>query len=217
MVTNGTVISYPIPAYANVDIHAEYYRPSRFVISGITRGLTTVITTSVDHNYVIGQLVRLLIPVLYGAQQFNEVEAMVISIPSTTQVTLNLNSSLFDAFVASPILATITNVTQASPGVITANNSYKTGNIVFITGVVGMTQLNNRFQIQSANPTTITLTTGTAGFSPYISGGTITLYTYDRTEPQILAIGDYNSGPINSSGRVNQTLYIDGSFQNISP
>ena len=33
----------------------------------------------------------------------------------------------------------------------------------------------------------------------------------------ILAIGDINSGAINSDGRLNNLLYIDGAFRNISP
>ena len=38
-----------------------------------------------------------------------------------------------------------------------------------------------------------------------------------RTQPQILAIGDINSGAINSQGRKNNTTFIPGSFINISP
>jgi hypothetical protein len=39
----------------------------------------------------------------------------------------------------------------------------------------------------------------------------------DPTQAQILAIGDISSGPINSSGRVNQGTFIPGSFINVSP
>lgn len=37
------------------------------------------------------------------------------------------------------------------------------------------------------------------------------------TQPQILPIGDINSGQINSSGRINNLTYINGSFINVSP
>lgn len=37
------------------------------------------------------------------------------------------------------------------------------------------------------------------------------------TPPQITAIGDVNSGQVNSSGRANNVTYINGSFINISP
>lgn len=147
MASVGTVVSYPIPAYANVPIDADFYQPSRFVISAITESLTTTITTSVDHNYVVGQQVRLVIPAPYGAYQLNGLQAMVLSIPATTQVVLNIDSRLFDAFISSP---------------------------VFVTG-------------------------------------------QNLSVPQILAIGDNNSGQINSSGRSNLGTVIPGSFENISP
>lgn len=93
------VISYPIPPYQNVPIAPQNFQPSQFFISAITLGYTTLVTTSVNHNYVIGQLVRLLIPQGYGSTQLNEKLGYVIAIPSTTQVTLDLNSSQANPFV----------------------------------------------------------------------------------------------------------------------
>lgn len=142
MTSIGTVISYPVPLYANVEIDSDFYKPSRFVISAISLGSTTTITTSTDHNYVIGQAVRLLIPAKFGSYQLNETQGNVLSIPSTTQVEVSIDSSRnVDAFI-------------------------------------------------SATATT--------------------------SSPQIMAIGDMNSGQINSNA-LNTNLYIPGSFQNISP
>jgi hypothetical protein len=135
-----TVISYPIPAYSNLPIDADFYQPSRFVISNITRGQTTTVTTTQDTNYVIGQLIRFIIPPSYGIRQLNEQEGYVIAIPSSNQVTVNIDSTQMDAFI----------------------NSSAT------------------------------------------------------TKAQILAIGDINSGPVNT-GRTNNTTFISGSFINISP
>jgi len=39
----------------------------------------------------------------------------------------------------------------------------------------------------------------------------------NTTEPQIIAIGDNNSGSINSNGRTNLGTTIPGAFRNISP
>lgn len=147
MASVGTVISYPISAYQNVDIESQFYSPSRFVISNISEGINTTITTSVDHNYVIGQQVRLNIPPAYGAYGLNNQTGLVISIPATNQVTLLIDSSDMDAFIPAP---------------------------VFVTN-------------------------------------------QDQTPPQIVAIGDVNTGPINSNGRSNNQTYISGSFIDISP
>lgn len=94
------VISYPIPLYQNIPIEAQFYSPGRFVISSITRGQTTTVTTSVDHDYVISQQVRLLIPSNCGTIQLNERTAFVLSIPSTTQVVLDIPSADMDDFIS---------------------------------------------------------------------------------------------------------------------
>lgn len=141
------VISYPTPPYSNPTIEPQFYQPKVFDISGIVLGYQTTITTSVNHDYVIGQLVRLLIPSKYGSRLLNERKGLVILIPASNQVTLDISSFGVDAFIAAPT------------------------------------------------------------FLPYES----------HTLPQIVAIGDQNSGPINSLGRSPTQTFIDGSFINISP
>jgi len=131
----------PIALYNNLPIHTEYYTPQFFFISGITLGQTTLVTTTVNHDYVIGQECRLIIPPSNGCRQLNEVKGFVISIPQADQVLLTIDSSR-----------------NVDP-----------------------------FQTSSAT-----------------------------TQPQILAIGDVNTGAINS-GRTNNITYIPGSFRNISP
>ena len=93
MTSYGTVVSYPSPAYTNLPIEAVYYNPSQFVISGITLGINTIVTTSVNHNYVVGQQVRLLIPSSFGSYQLNNAQSYVLAIPAANQVTLSLDSS----------------------------------------------------------------------------------------------------------------------------
>ncbi len=137
-----TVISYPIPAYSNVPIAPQFYQPSRFVISGVELGQTTIITTTEDMNFVIGQLVRLLFPQHFGCRQLNEASGYVISIVDTNQVELSINSS------------------------------------------------NN--------------------VDPFIASATKTL-------PQIMGIGDINTGIISSTGTNIPSTAIPGSFINISP
>jgi hypothetical protein len=104
-------------------------------------GQTTTVTTTVNHNYVIGQLVRLIVPFRFGTRQLNEQEGYVITIPAPNQVVLNISSVGFDPFVPS-------------------------------------------------NAT---------------------------TQPQIMAVGDINSGVQNATGRTNTGTFIPGSFINISP
>lgn len=133
----------PIAPESNPPIHPEYFKPSVFFISDLTVGIVTIVTTSVNHNYVLGQSVRLLIPETYGSRELNEKIGTVIGIPAADQVTLDINSQFVNPFIPVP------------------------------------------------------------GFGP--------------TRPQIVAIGDINTGVISSTGRVVSLTTIPGSFQNISP
>ena len=102
----NTVISYPIPIYQNLPIEPQFYNPGFFVISGITLGQTTTVTTTANITFQVGQLCRILIPNGYGCRQLNEVTGYVISIPAPNQVILNICSAGGDAFKSS------TNTTQ---------------------------------------------------------------------------------------------------------
>lgn len=97
----GPVISYPIPAYSNVPIQPEFYQPRFWFISTITRGLTTTVTTTTAQDFVIGQLIRFIIPPSFGIRQLNERQGYVIEILSTTQVVVDIDSRFMDAFTSS--------------------------------------------------------------------------------------------------------------------
>ena len=92
-----SVISFPVPLYSNVPPEPQYYTPWRFVISAISLGATTNITMVIPAitslTYVVGQLVRLIIPPTFGCRQLNGKEAYVIAVNPPNQVTLQLNSS----------------------------------------------------------------------------------------------------------------------------
>ncbi len=94
-------ISGPIAPYSNVPIQAGFYAPNQFFISAISLGQTTVITTSVDHNFVISQEIRLIIPPSFGCRQLNEQSGFVLSIPASNQVRVSIYSLGGDSYIAS--------------------------------------------------------------------------------------------------------------------
>ncbi len=70
----------------------------------------------------------------------------------------------------------ISNITQADPGVVTTATPHglSSGNIVFIVGVSGMTQVNNRtFQITVTGASSFSLGEDTTGYGAYTGGGTV--------------------------------------------
>ena len=98
----NTVISYPIPPYSNPPIEPQFFQPRQFFIAAISLGVTTTVTTTVNHDYVIAQQVRLLIPNRYGSRGLNERTGYVIAIPAANQVTIDINSNGIDAFIPTP-------------------------------------------------------------------------------------------------------------------
>jgi hypothetical protein len=136
MTAETGVISFPVPLYQNVAIEAQFYQPSRFVIASITLGPTTLIQTTVNHNYVIGQEIRLLIPANFGCYQLNDISGFVLSIPNPNQVIVNINSTVN----VSPFISAT--VTTASPQILAigdvnigqTNSQGRINNITFIPG-----------------------------------------------------------------------------------
>jgi hypothetical protein len=106
MTYNPPLIFGPIAPENNPPIHPEFFKPREYNIASIVNGQTTLVTTTLSHDYVVGQLVRLLIAQPFGARQFNEQTAYIINIPSNTSMILALDSSSFDLFVPNPTLST---------------------------------------------------------------------------------------------------------------
>lgn len=127
----------PVPLYNNPPIEPQFYQPSRFAIANVTLGLTTLVETSVANNYVVGQLVRLIIPQAYGSYQLNNQEAYVIRIVSTTIVELDLDSRFCNPYIASPTLvlpnksvAQIMAIGDINSGVTNATGRTNTGTYI---------------------------------------------------------------------------------------
>lgn len=134
-------INGPIPPYNNPPIQPQFYQPKQYFIASIGLGVITYVTTSFPNDFVIGQLVRLVIPPTFGARQLNQASGYVTAIISPTELQLNIDSSQSD---------------------------------------------------------------------PLISSSATTL-------PQIIPVGDINSGQTNANGISSTLTFIPGSFKNISP
>lgn len=128
------IITYPTPPYQNPPIEPQFYQPSVFFISAITLGETTTVTTTINNNYVIGQECRLLIPNGYGSRGLNEQTGLVISIPASNQVVLNINSIGVDSFINAglPTRAQIVAVGDINNGIISS-----TGRVLPTTNIPG--------------------------------------------------------------------------------
>lgn len=85
----------------------DLYIPELCVITGVATGTTTVITTNINHNFVVGQEVGFIIPSAWGMTQldsnvylqsnFQPQQAYVTAVTANT-LTVNINSTGFTAF-----------------------------------------------------------------------------------------------------------------------
>lgn len=97
--------------------------------------------------------------------------------PSTAQKASN---STLKVHTATGSAKTITAISKANPCVVTATHDFAVGDIVYITGIVGMTELNGRAFVVTAVSTTVSFTLGgvdSTDYTSWASGGTATEQT----------------------------------------
>jgi hypothetical protein len=125
----------------------------------------------------------------YVLQAFKSATAVRV-IPFSASFTVNYVLEFGDGYIrfhfnGAPILETskpILGITQASPGVLNVTaHGYSTGEWIFITGIVGMTQLNGRYArvvVVDADHFSLqrvldSSAINTGAYSAYTSGGTV--------------------------------------------
>ncbi len=85
--------SYPFPVF----------QPAMRVIAAITPNtfsptVATTVTTTLNHQYQPGIIVRFDIPLLFGMQQLNQQVGTILTIPTPTTFTIDLPTASFDSF-----------------------------------------------------------------------------------------------------------------------
>lgn len=173
---------------------ATYTRySSEWVITGVTNANPGVITTATAHGLVDND--RIYIDQIDGLTELNKTEFLVVYINTTTFSLKTIAGVAVDttsygvyveggkvAIVRDAPLA-ITGITAADPGVVTiAGHGLATYDKIFITGIVGMTELNDQFfWVKKINANTFSLTDelgndiDTSAYTAWSSGGTVAL------------------------------------------
>lgn len=118
--TSYTALSgSPSGAFVKKVLYPFLYAPGVSFISAISTGTTTTITTTAPHNLVVGSEVAFRIPATYGTIQLDSVfpgsvtipgspiYGYVISVGSSTQVTININSTGYTAYATNQTVAQV--------------------------------------------------------------------------------------------------------------
>lgn len=72
------------------------YRPLRMVVTNVTNAAQAIVTTQINHQYSIGDQLRLLVPLSYGMTIDKTIQ--IIAIPSANTLQCNLNTIGADPF-----------------------------------------------------------------------------------------------------------------------
>jgi len=104
LVNAPQIVAGTTGSFYPVNIPPAFY-PKRRFISKITKAASAVVTTTVDHGYTVGQLVRFQVPSVYGMTQMNGLTGKVTAIAAAT-ITVDIASTAFTTF-AWPLTAAV--------------------------------------------------------------------------------------------------------------
>lgn len=76
------------------------FQPAMRVISSITQSNPAVVTTTIDHLYITGTIVRIDLPITSGMQQLNQQFGPIL-VTGTTTFTIPIDTTLYDTFIYS--------------------------------------------------------------------------------------------------------------------
>lgn len=111
----------PTGAYVTQILYPFLYAPGVSVISAITLGPTTLVAMTTPHNLSVGSEVAFRIPDAWGTIQLNSLPDSLIpgspmygyvtSVPSSTSVVVNINSSSFTPFFSNMLTTAVPGLT----------------------------------------------------------------------------------------------------------
>jgi hypothetical protein len=116
--SNYTALSgSPTGAYVRQVLYPWLYLPGVNFISALSTGTTTTVTTTSNHNFVVGQEIAFRIPSLWGTTQLNSlpnnlvpgspVYGYVTSLTSNTVFVCNINSTGYTSFNTNQTVASV--------------------------------------------------------------------------------------------------------------
>ena len=103
-------MAQPYQCYAVVN---PTFVPAMRLISSISNAALPTITTTFDHGYITGTIVRFDLPISVGMHQLNQ-QTLPITVTGTSTFTIPLDTTLYEAFnvpvLTSPFIDTCAQV-----------------------------------------------------------------------------------------------------------
>lgn len=142
--SNYTAISgSPAGAVVKKVLYPFLYLPEDNIISAITTGATTTVTTTMYHNFEVGQEIAFRIPTFWGTTQLNSlpntlipgspIYGYVTSITDNWTFVCNINSSSFTAFTDNGTMTSTTLLGLSYAQVLSVGDVNTGGNLITAT------------------------------------------------------------------------------------
>ena len=110
------ILAFPFPVY----------QPAMRIISNITNGFPAVVTTTFNHQYLTGTVIRLVIPLGYGMVQANQLYGDIVVTGATTY-TIDIDTTFFDPYLTPSTFPETSQYAQCIP--IGENNDILTASV----------------------------------------------------------------------------------------
>lgn len=91
------------------------FQPAMRVITNITNSFPATVTTSLNHQYIVGTIVRLNVQPEFGMVQANQKVGTILTVPTPTTFTVSIDTTYFDVFVTPNIPAPPPQIAYQSP------------------------------------------------------------------------------------------------------
>lgn len=169
----------PAAGIASTGTESEESYRARVLRAGIaaSQGMATYLKTLLTN-------VNGVLPNLVSVIQQADGWAVICGGGDPYEVAYAIFSALFDISSLVGSRLAVSGITQANPGVVTMNLAHglATGDVVTLTGIVGMTALNDTpLTITVTSPTAFSVGVDTTGYGAYVSGGVLTPNPRDVT------------------------------------
>jgi len=88
------------------------FAPRRRFVNSISQAANAVVTTTQEHGYAVGEIVTFVVSADYGMVEIDGLKGQITAVGSTTQFTVNINSSAFTAYAFPTSAVAAAGVTQ---------------------------------------------------------------------------------------------------------
>lgn len=85
-------------SWRKINFQPMFY-PRKRTITAIQKAIEPIIVMSVDHGFTVGQVIRLIVPSIFGMEEANGLQATILSLDTLGAMIIDLDTSSFAPFV----------------------------------------------------------------------------------------------------------------------